>query len=178
MAVQLKGTNGFFARAEKPWIARARISLPVPLSPVMRTVTLVRATFAREQHQFAHASGDHRVVAFEGRFVDRPERQPFFAFGLGALEVVDRAEENGDGVQRRLRLDVRQRGDAHFDGSIAGVSERQCPRYRARLDGAERRKFFTDAILVPRDATAAGCAVASSRIAISPLAIKAGGLDG
>ena len=43
MALQLKGTKGLAARSEKLWMARARISLPVPLSPVMRTLTLVRA---------------------------------------------------------------------------------------------------------------------------------------
>ena len=42
-AVQLKGTNGLAARSEKSWMARAMISLPVPLSPVMRTLTLARA---------------------------------------------------------------------------------------------------------------------------------------
>ena len=31
------------ARSEKSWMARARISLPVPLSPVISTLTLVRA---------------------------------------------------------------------------------------------------------------------------------------
>ncbi len=45
MAAQLKGTNGFWARGEQAWMARATISLPVPLSPVMSTLTVVRATF-------------------------------------------------------------------------------------------------------------------------------------
>jgi hypothetical protein len=32
-AVQLKGMNGLAARSERRWMARARISLPVPLLP-------------------------------------------------------------------------------------------------------------------------------------------------
>ena len=39
-------------------MARARISLPVPLSPVMRTLTLVAGDAAGELHQLAHVAGD------------------------------------------------------------------------------------------------------------------------
>ena len=42
-AVQLNGMKGFCARLEKLWMARARISLPVPLSPVISTLTFVLA---------------------------------------------------------------------------------------------------------------------------------------
>ena len=42
---------------EKSWIARARISLPVPLSPVMRTLTFVRAMRRASFHEdFAHSA--------------------------------------------------------------------------------------------------------------------------
>ncbi len=43
MAAQLTFTNGPARRAEKWWIARATSSLPVPVSPVTRTVTSTRA---------------------------------------------------------------------------------------------------------------------------------------
>ena len=43
-AVQLKGTNGRVARADAPWITRATISLPVPVSPVSSTVIDMPAT--------------------------------------------------------------------------------------------------------------------------------------
>ena len=36
--------NGFSARGLRSWIARATNSLPVPLSPVMRTVDCTSAT--------------------------------------------------------------------------------------------------------------------------------------
>jgi hypothetical protein len=44
MAAMLTVTNGPRARAELAWMARATISLPVPLSPMSRTVISVRAT--------------------------------------------------------------------------------------------------------------------------------------
>ena len=44
MAAQLMGTNGRVARFEFAWMARAISSLPVPLSPVINTVTSVGAT--------------------------------------------------------------------------------------------------------------------------------------
>ena len=42
IAAQLSGTKGFAARVETAWIARAQTSLPVPLSPVMKTVAVER----------------------------------------------------------------------------------------------------------------------------------------
>ena len=42
IAAQLSGTKGRRARFETPWIARAQTSLPVPLSPVMKTVAVER----------------------------------------------------------------------------------------------------------------------------------------
>ncbi len=42
IAAQFSGTNGFFARFDIAWIARAQTSLPVPLSPVMNTVAVER----------------------------------------------------------------------------------------------------------------------------------------
>src|SRR6267143_2503239 len=50
IAPQLMGTNACMCRGPAAWIARATISLPVPLSPVMRTllgVRLILATCAR-----------------------------------------------------------------------------------------------------------------------------------
>ena len=44
MAAQFTGTKGRAARRELAWMARAISSLPVPLSPVIRTVTSVGAT--------------------------------------------------------------------------------------------------------------------------------------
>ena len=44
MPPQLIATNGWPLRSLSLWIARAISSLPVPLSPVMRTLVLVRDT--------------------------------------------------------------------------------------------------------------------------------------
>ena len=44
MAAQLTFTNAADARALSLWIARLMSSLPVPLSPVMRTLAFVGAT--------------------------------------------------------------------------------------------------------------------------------------
>ena len=42
MAAQFSGTKGLAARVETAWMARAQTSLPVPLSPVMKTVAVER----------------------------------------------------------------------------------------------------------------------------------------
>ena len=42
MAAQFSGTKGLAARVDMAWIARAQTSLPVPLSPVMKTVAVER----------------------------------------------------------------------------------------------------------------------------------------
>ena len=44
MAPQLTPRKGFFARGPALWMARATISLPVPLSPVTSTGTSVSFT--------------------------------------------------------------------------------------------------------------------------------------
>ncbi len=44
IAAQLIATNGPPCRLLRRWMARATISLPVPLSPVMSTVALTGAT--------------------------------------------------------------------------------------------------------------------------------------
>ena len=44
MAAQLTVTKGILWRALRLWMARATSSLPVPVSPVMRTVLRVAAT--------------------------------------------------------------------------------------------------------------------------------------
>ncbi len=46
MAPQLTTTNGPSRRGLAKWMARATSSLPVPLSPVMRTVPSTRAIFS------------------------------------------------------------------------------------------------------------------------------------
>ena len=45
IAPQFTATNGFSLRGERLWIARATISLPVPLSPLMTTLAFEGATF-------------------------------------------------------------------------------------------------------------------------------------
>ena len=77
-------------------MARARTSLPVPLSPVMQHGDVGPRDFPRQHHQLAHAARDHRVVVVGRQFVDRPQRQPFLTFGVRALQIVHGAEEHGD----------------------------------------------------------------------------------
>jgi hypothetical protein len=49
-AAQLTGRKGAPARVLRRWSARATSSLPVPLSPVMRTVVRLGATFSTRPH--------------------------------------------------------------------------------------------------------------------------------
>ena len=57
-------------------------------------------------------------------------------------------EQNRDSVQSRLRLDVWQWRNVHFNAPITRRAERQRPRRRVVSDRAERRQFFAVAILV------------------------------
>ena len=45
MAEQLSARNGLSLRGERLWMARATISLPVPLSPEITTLAVDGATF-------------------------------------------------------------------------------------------------------------------------------------
>ena len=55
IAPQSTTTNGLVARAAScAWIARARSSLPVPLSPSMSTVRSVRAARSSMREEVAH----------------------------------------------------------------------------------------------------------------------------
>ena len=66
-AAQLSGTNGLYRRGLLLWIALATSSLPVPLSPVIRTVADGRGDLAEP--------GDHRV--HQRRVADHPlEAEP------------------------------------------------------------------------------------------------------
>ena len=64
-AAQLMETNGLSRRGLREWIARAAISFPVPLSPVMRTVESVVATFSMRRIDLLHrpALADHLLEA-------------------------------------------------------------------------------------------------------------------
>ena len=74
-------------------MARARISLPVPLSPVMRTLTLVRAMRWAKIHQLAHVAGDDGAVAVDRQVLDRPEGRALLPLGAPAFEVVNGLEQ-------------------------------------------------------------------------------------
>ena len=91
MAPVLMGTNGLSRRGELAWMALAMISLPVPLSPWIKTVDRLGATCATRsktlQHDFAFAHDVGEVVALlEGAL----ELKVFFlglAAGNGGADV-------------------------------------------------------------------------------------------
>ena len=74
---------------------------------------------AGRQHDVAHLSRHHRVIVFGGELVDRPEGEPFLAFDAGAFDVLAGGDDEGDGVHRRLRLDVGERLNLQFDRTVA-----------------------------------------------------------
>ena len=64
MAPQLIATNGWFARGLARWMARASSSLPVPLSPWMRTLASLAATrCARGEDVFHEGGARHDLLA-------------------------------------------------------------------------------------------------------------------
>ena len=105
--MQLKGMNGLAAggegvdRAGEDFLAGAALAGD-------EDVDVGRPDPPREADQLAHVAGDDGVAVLGRQFFDGPQRGALFAFGAGAFEVVDGVEEEGDGVQRRRRLDVPQ----------------------------------------------------------------------
>jgi len=73
MAVQLNGTKGCERGRRRCEMARARISLPVPLSPVIRDVDIGPGDPLCEGHQLAHVAGDDGAVTIDRQILDRPE---------------------------------------------------------------------------------------------------------
>jgi len=74
---------------------------------------------SREGHQLAHLAADHGLATFGRDVFDRPQGEPLFALGAGALEVVDGGEEQHDGVERGHRFDVGLRVDEELDVAVA-----------------------------------------------------------
>ena len=82
-------------------MARARISLPVPLSPVMRTPDVRARDAPGERHHLAHVADGDGAAAFGGQLVDRPERRLLFAIDAGPLEIAEGGQQQVDGVDGR-----------------------------------------------------------------------------
>ena len=80
------------------WMARARISLPVPLSPVMRTLTLVEAMRRARAMSFRMCADGDGLAVVERQFVDGPEGGALLAFEPRAFEVMDGVDEEFDRV--------------------------------------------------------------------------------
>jgi hypothetical protein len=69
MAAQLTLTKTFSERRERLWMARAISSLPVPVSPAMRTVESVGATFVTLEST-AWSTGDAPTISRTSTSVD------------------------------------------------------------------------------------------------------------
>ena len=89
-------------------MARARISLPVPLSPVMRTLTLVRATAGRTTAVRASVRR-RRPCRLRRGILDGPEGELFFDRSLGGFELRYSSQNHSDGVHRGHRFHVAPR---------------------------------------------------------------------
>ena len=62
MAAQFTATNAFDERPDRRWMARAISSLPVPVSPVIRTVESLRATLDTREST-AVSAGDAPTIS-------------------------------------------------------------------------------------------------------------------
>ena len=127
--------------------------MPVPLSPVMRTLTLTAATLRGGRHHFAELPEHHRLLAVLRRFLQGPQRQSFLALGVRALEVSNRAQEQGDGIHRGDRLDVGANLDPDFHRAAARGADGEDPFGQAGVRLArrpERRERFEGPIRAAR----------------------------
>ena len=108
-------------------MARASISLPVPLSPVIRTLTLACAIFRASCIMLAHVAGNDRRVAFDRQLVDRPEGGALLAFGAGAHQLFDRLSENLDRRDSGHRIGVLFPAQRQSDGVFFVAADAQEP---------------------------------------------------
>jgi hypothetical protein len=90
---QSSTTNGLDLRGEVLWSARATISLPVPVSPVMSTVSSLGATFSRLGEDLAHRrrAADDRVEAVALRQLDLDDVLHRLELDLGVADAEHRA---------------------------------------------------------------------------------------
>ena len=100
-----------------------------------------RPAFAGNQHadvgagdalgqcdEVAHLPVDDRVPGFERDVVNRPERDVLFVFLPGAFDVVDRGQDEANGLKRRTGFDVWCRDDEQFDGALVGRANDEASR--------------------------------------------------
>ena len=72
MLLELKGEKGMFLRLELEWMALAISSLPVPLSPVIRTVELESATLSTMVRTFFSSGLRPMMLSKEKRSLSVP----------------------------------------------------------------------------------------------------------
>ena len=128
-APQLTLTNGPAARFERAWIARATSSLPVPLSPGMKTVASVGATFSMVCEHGAH----RRRLADDARRSGRRGGVGAQRLGLGLGALAGAAL----GAQLERALDL-ERAPPRARTACEEVERAELHRLDRGLDGAER----------------------------------------
>src|SRR4026207_2343689 len=115
-AVQLNGSIGGAARVEARWIARASISLPVPVSPVtriesgvgaMRRATLRTSDIGSEaQMHSGPPAGASAAPTTPAAPRGRPQRRALLLVAAVALERQGRVHELADGDERAAMLEL------------------------------------------------------------------------
>ena len=140
-------------------------------------VDVDRRHLAGERHHLAELSEHHRLLAVLRRFLQGPQRQSFLALGVRALEVSNRAEEEGDRIRRGDRLDVGAKLDSDFHRRPRAVpmAKTRSDRPASASPGAPNAASVSRDPSEPRDtATAETIAPASSRMATRPVATSSG----
>ena len=106
-------------------MARATTSLPVPLSPVIRTLTLALAMRFAMAISLAHVTDGHGAVLAGRELIDRPECRALFALGARPIEILERCQQQLDGVDRGDGLEIRFWGDEDLDVPLARRPDEQ-----------------------------------------------------
>ena len=128
IAVKLRSLRGLIR-----WMARARTSLPVPLSPVMSTVVLWRATRLATLEQVAHrlALADHQVLDRAGAQA-RAQRLHLAAQPLPLLGLPD-GHGHFVGAERLVEVVVRALAHGGERGVLGAVGAHHDEERRAAL---------------------------------------------
>ena len=136
-ALQLKGWSGRSARSEARWMARASISLPVPVSPVSSTGSGFGGDAPGDVEQLGALLGgpDALGIAVEG--LGRPQRGALLLVAAVAVEGARGGDQLADGRDGAVMFEVRPRPRQDLPGFVSVltkdgkvVSARRLPRRR------------------------------------------------
>ena len=135
--MQLNATNGFAARPDARWMARASTSLPVPVSPVRRTVDVGGRDPLRDREDLGHLLGDPEPAVGLER-VGGPQRGALLLLAPIPVDRDGRVDELADGHARAPVVECRAQLGDDLPGLVAVDAAGDAQPFAGLLRGLDR----------------------------------------